>query len=70
MKMGAMTFTSWARFAIFTTSAWRMKELRNMPMDRASAKSYFSSRPVAPISASVMPGVIVRYQEFHSSKAM
>ena len=34
-----------------------------MPMASASAKSYFSSRPVAPISASVMPGVIVRYQD-------
>ena len=32
MKIGAITLTSWARLAILTTSAWRMKELKNMPI--------------------------------------
>ena len=38
VMMGAMTFTIWARFAIFTTSACRKKELKNIPMARASSK--------------------------------
>ena len=34
VNMGAITLTICARFAIFTTSAWRKNELKNMPMAR------------------------------------
>ena len=38
VNIGAITFTSCARFAIFTTSAWRKNAFRKTPMASASSK--------------------------------
>ena len=41
--MGAMTFTSWAKQAIFTRSAWRSRVISKLPTSSRSRKSYTSS---------------------------
>ena len=73
VMMGAITFTSWARHAIFTRSAWRIRVMSMDPTSRASSKVYTSSRSgrarphlfFCRTSSSCWPEW---YQTFHSSK--
>ena len=43
VMIGAMTFTSWARLAAVTRSAWRMSEISRLPNTTASTTEYESS---------------------------
>ena len=68
--MGAMTLTSCARQAIFTTSQWLMRVFRRPPNTSMSRKVYLSSKRAGACTQSGSVRGALCVQMFHSSKLM